>query len=826
MSLRALSCLATALCLAVAATAGLPRSSNSWQQLVADYARNNMEYGASGPQWTLPGASRPAVAAGADLQPAILPLLVLPMPVQTKDPPRPECPVSSDMSNNQYLNVYENNVKHPRPYPIPTDNNNYKVFDEMYPPKKGQPPRPQNKPTESPSTTPSVDFIPEVDSTPVPPFDKVVSSQQLVELFRAQTPSAPYEPPIKQSAYDGSERAPPPFPTEPLRYRRAYGQQLAAAPGPSANGPPQGSSRSRVPPRPSFDRPLLVRGQLTVPRADYSERYTVWWDPDSGGARVDFHDGSASSFRSLAEGNVYRAESHVDRSGERTVRRCAVGSPQRASAADQALPVLPAELDQFSFAGYVESARGVGELWRRVVGGRAGELGGARGEALTTRHDLLLARDAERVVPLSYTVSVNSSVLGPECDGYHHEFFEVTEQQHMPNLFNLDLDEACDQVEYVNGSSAEQRARLDPLREFTLPRRDPRYDDKLNEFVSEYERSYVDNTEEAVRKNLIMQSHRFVSSGNREGATAELGVNFLCDRLDAELDELRGVEPGAELRRAERFPHSRRQLSAAEDALPKQFDWRPRGGVSPVRYQGSCMSCWAFAVAGAVEGALFVRTRRLVPLSEKCLVDCGHSHGANGCKGTWPSRAYDFIRDRGLPALDEYTPYEPKVDQCAKVSPVTRISGHVNVTQNSVSALKIAIRRHAPTVVIVDAKAKSFITHKKGVLYDDRCGKRRKQLNHAVLAVGWGEKRGEPHFILKNSWSSKWGEGGYVRVQARANTCGVLTMPSYPRLEGEDVLRELPPPPSPSPSDAAADQSDAVRRNRGLATPDYDEEDL
>lgn len=38
-----------------------------------------------------------------------------------------------------------------------------------------------------------------------------------------------------------------------------------------------------------------------------------------------------------------------------------------------------------------------------------------------------------------YTVSVNSSVLGPDCDGYHHQYYEVTEQQHMPNIFNLDL---------------------------------------------------------------------------------------------------------------------------------------------------------------------------------------------------------------------------------------------------------------------------------------------------------------------------------------------------------------------------------------------------
>ncbi|XP_068625233.1 uncharacterized protein [Battus philenor] len=666
-----------------------------------------------------------------------------------------------------------------------------------------------------------------------------VSSQQLVQLFREQTPSAPYDPPIKQSAYDGSERAPLLMPLEPVA--------PPAVPAPAASPPPPeparyGRERSlphSTPPRPNFDRPLLLRGLLTVPRADYSEPYTVWWDPASGGARVDYHGGAASTFRTLSDGLVFRSESHVDRSGDRPVRRCRVGSPQRAVPADRSLPALPAELDQFSFVGgfarilfffrrrtvdvapqrlgHVDSARGGAELWRRVVTGRAGEAGGARGEALTTQHDLLIARVAERAMPLSYTVMVNSSVLGPNCDGYNHEYLEVVEQNHAPTVFTLDIDTACERVQYVNGSSAEELANLEPLREFTLPRRDPRYDAKLQEFVQEYERRYADGAEEAVRKNVLMQYHRFVASGNREGATVQLGVNFLCDRLDAELAELRGVVPAAELRRAERFPHGPRQLAAADDVLPRQFDWRSRGAVSPVRYQGSCMSCWAFAVAGAVEGALFVRTRRLVPLSEKCLVDCAHTHGANGCKGTWPSRAYDYIQDRGLPALDEFTPYEPKVEPCARAAPVTRISGHVNVTQHSVPALKVAIRRHAPTVVIIDAKAKSFITHKKGVLYDDRCGKTRKQLNHAVLAVGWGERRGEPHFILKNSWSAAYGEGGYVRVQARANTCGVLTMPSYPRLERDDVLRELPAPElsrDPTSDQPTETDSGTVRRNR------------
>lgn len=66
----------------------------------------------------------------------------------------------------------------------------------------------------------------------------------------------------------------------------------------------------------------------------------------------------------------------------------------------------------------------------------------------------------------------------------------------------------------------------------------------------------------------------------------------------------------------------------------------------------------------------------------------------------------------------------------------------------------------------------------------------KKQLNHAVLAVGWGEERGESHFILKNTYSAAWGDGGYIRLHGPSNTCGVLTVPSYARLRLRDVDRQ------------------------------------
>ncbi|KAG6464169.1 uncharacterized protein LOC115452876 [Manduca sexta] len=610
------------------------------------------------------------------------------------------------------------------------------------------------------------------------------SPQWLVELFRVQLPTDPHLPPMVISHDENEEedkvrRPTPPAGSAPTRPLRSD----------------QGAKTTTLaePPRPRFDRSLMLRGELTVPRAGYTESYIAWWDSQSGAARVDYFDGGTSTYRLVgADGSMRGVRVSMDRTGERHVVRCAVTAPRRASLMDRAPPALP-HLGLFSFAGYVETAGGRVERWRHTVAGRGGELGGVRGEALTFRHELELQRaaDNDTALPLKYTVSVDSSVLGADCEGYEHRYTEVRLGEHEPALLRLDTEEVCEETELT-----EQWELVEPLREFTLEYRDPRYNGLFDSFQEQYDRAYAGDTEQAVRKALLIQHLRFIDAGNRMGSTALLGNNFLGDRLDTELESLYGVDTTGVTDELANGATGNVRTRRDTELLPQEFDWRKKGGVTEVRFQGTtCASCWAFAVTGAVEGALFVRTGRLTRLSEQQLVDCAGRFGGRGCNGTWPRAAYDYIQQRGLNEHKSYVPYVARqTASCldGAYSPATYISGHVNVTQFSVRALKAAVRQHAPAVVIVDGKAKSFIFYKDGVLEDNRCGKRLRKLNHAVLAVGWGEKNGAPYFILKNSWSERWGEEGYVKVAAESNTCGVLTAPSYPILDRENVVQREP----------------------------------
>ena len=99
-------------------------------------------------------------------------------------------------------------------------------------------------------------------------------------------------------------------------------------------------------------------------------------------------------------------------------------------------------------------------------------------------------------------------------------------------------------------------------------------------------------------------------------------------------------------------------LDAPLTGLPASLDWRANGGyyVTPVRNQGSCGSCWAFATAGALESYNLIKDN--TPgfddnRAEEILLSCA---SAGSCSGGYISSASSYIRDTGLPP-ESYFPY-------------------------------------------------------------------------------------------------------------------------------------------------------------------------
>lgn len=57
-------------------------------------------------------------------------------------------------------------------------------------------------------------------------------------------------------------------------------------------------------------------------------------------------------------------------------------------------------------------------------------------------------------------------------------------------------------------------------------------------------------------------------------------------------------------------------------------------------------------------------------------------------------------------------------------------------------------------------------------------------LDHCVQLVGFhaADEPANSYWLVRNSWSTNWGENGYIRLQLNANTCGLANEASVPDI--------------------------------------------
>ncbi|XP_046905539.1 procathepsin L isoform X2 [Hypomesus transpacificus] len=254
------------------------------------------------------------------------------------------------------------------------------------------------------------------------------------------------------------------------------------------------------------------------------------------------------------------------------------------------------------------------------------------------------------------------------------------------------------------------------------------------------------------------------------------------EKTSQEYKSLQGALTNDNLRRGKNA--SARKLSSNARALGAvSVDYRTTGLVTEVKDQGYCGSCWAFSTTGAIEGQIFKKTGQQLSLSEQNLVDCSKPYGTYGCSGAWMANAYDYVVSNGLQSTSTYPYTSVDTQPCFydNHQSVAHISDYRFIPKGDVQALANAVATIGPITIALDADHPSFLFYSSGIYEEQGCNPN--NLSHAVLLVGYGSEGGKDYWIIKNSWGTGWGEGGFMRmIRNGSNTCGISSYAIYPLL--------------------------------------------
>ena len=228
--------------------------------------------------------------------------------------------------------------------------------------------------------------------------------------------------------------------------------------------------------------------------------------------------------------------------------------------------------------------------------------------------------------------------------------------------------------------------------------------------------------------------------------------------------------------------------SSVDSMLPGRFDLRTTKppGVTPVRNQYACGSCWTFGTMGPIESNLLYKKKKTTNYSEEDLnLENGFDNGP--CTGGQYLMSAAYLTRWSGPVSERDRPYAywlaegditspsplDETTQAMPPSPAIHIQ-KVRFLTPSQQPMTEPERNVLKRIVMNDGAVgvafffgDEFYNSSTNAFYNNQ----NTNTNHGVTLVGWDDNfprtafNNPPPmdgaFIIKNSWGTKWGDEGY-----------------------------------------------------------------
>lgn len=209
-----------------------------------------------------------------------------------------------------------------------------------------------------------------------------------------------------------------------------------------------------------------------------------------------------------------------------------------------------------------------------------------------------------------------------------------------------------------------------------------------------------------------------------------------------------------------------------------------------------------------------------IDLSPQHITSCTPStgtYGCLGCNGGFTEGAYEYIKTVAGLANSFYIPYAQSLTassttEACPTDLVKQIDGPDQTLSGGFAAVSdyhyatkpctsgacedqdldalAAALEETPVSICVNAGAWNDYTG--GVMTSAACGPMGAEYqDHCVMATGFNVTAPTPYWIVRNSWSSTWGEQGYIYLEMAKNTCGLADDATIPEVKLDMTDAEL-----------------------------------